>query len=172
MKEVFCHRGYSAQILDILNDAIRTSTALWDYEPRTLEMMTAWFDTKERGGYPVLGFVDEADRLLAFGTYGTFRAFPAYKYSVEHSLYVERTQRGRGLGVRMLKRLIECAEGEGYHTLIGGIASDNEASVATHVKCGFEPCGTIRQAGYKFGSWIDLSFYQRVLAGPAQPSER
>ena len=169
MKQVSCDRSYAGPILEILNEAIVNSTALWDYEPRTLAMMGPWFDAKEAGKFPVVGFVDESNQLLAFGSYGTFRACPAYKYTVEHSLYVERSHRGRGLGTRMLQQLISLAEEQGYHNMIGGIATENEASVKTHLKCGFEPCGTIRHCGYKFQNWIDLSFYQRLLSGPRNP---
>ena len=171
MNLVLCDRSYAGQILEILNEAIASSTALWDYEPRTLAMMAPWFDAKEAGNFPVIGFVDDDRRLLAFGSYGIFRAFPAYKYTAEHSLYVERSARGQGLGTKMLQQIIAHAEGQGYRTLVGGIATENRISIATHLKCGFEHCGTIRQAGYKFGAWIDLSFYQRLLAGPARPTE-
>jgi phosphinothricin acetyltransferase len=171
MKQILCDRSYAGQILDILNEAIKNSTALWDYKPRTLAMMGPWFDAKEAGKFPVIGFVDDENKLLAFGSYGTFRAWPAYKYSVEHSLYVESSQRGKGLGTNMLKQLIHYAEEQGFHNLIGGIASENKVSIATHTKCGFEPCGTIRHCGYKFGKWIDLSFYQRLLAGPREPAD-
>jgi phosphinothricin acetyltransferase len=132
-------------------------------------MMGPWFDAKEAGKFPVIGFVDERNHLLAFGSYGTFRAWPAYKYTVEHSLYVERSSRAQGLGTNMLKQLISHAEEQGYHNLIGGITVDNQASIKTHLRCGFEPCGTIRQCGYKFNEWIDLSFYQRLLSGPKNP---
>ena len=171
MKQALCDRSHSAQILDILNEAIANSTALWDYQPRTRASMNQWFDAKEARNFPVLGFFDEAERLLAFGTYGTFRAFPAYKYTAEHSLYVERSARRQGLGTKMLEQIILHAQGQGYRTLVGGIATENWISIATHVKCGFEHSGTIRQAGYKFGRWIDLSFYQRLLSGPARPTE-
>lgn len=171
MKQILCDRSYAGQILDILNEAIENSTALWDYKPRTLAMMGPWFDEKAAGNLPVIGFVDAANQLLAFGSYGPFRGRRAYKYTVEHSLYVEAAWRGKGLGTSMLKQIIAHAEEQGYHNLIGGIASENQASVATHEKCGFEPCGTIRHAGYKFGKWIDLSFYQLVLAGPSHPVE-
>lgn len=169
MKQLLCGREYAEQILGILNEAIANSTALWDYEPRTLAMMSAWFEAKEAGKFPVIGFVDEADKLLAFGTYGTFRGWPAYKYTVEHSLYVEASCRGRGLGSKMLEQIIGYAQEQGYHNLVGGIATENLVSIATHEKLGFEPCGVIRHAGYKFGKWIDLSFYQRLLAGPPNP---
>ena len=171
MRQVLCDRSHSGAILEILNEAIVSSTALWDYEPRTLPMMADWFAVKEAKNYPVIGLLDDAGELLGFASYGTFRAWPAYKYSVEHSLYVARPHRGQGLGTLLLRELVRYAEAQGYHTLIGGIASENQASIATHRKCGFEPCGTIRQAGYKFGEWIDLSFYQRVLAGPARPTD-
>ena len=171
MKQVLCDRSYAGKILEILNEAILNSTALWDYKPRTLAMMGAWFDAKEAGKFPVIGFVDESDKLLAFGSYGTFRAWPAYKYTVEHSLYVERSCRGKGLGTSMLKQLISYGEEQGYHNLIGGIATENEVSVKTHMRCGFEPCGVIRHCGFKFGKWIDLSFYQRLLSGPRNPVE-
>lgn len=171
MQQVLCDRSYSGQILEIFNEAIVNSTALWDYKTRTPTMMEPWFDAKEKGKFPVIGFVDEQGKLLAFGSYGTFRAWPAYKYTVEHSLYVERSSRGRGLGTKMLQQIIAFAQEQGYHNLIGGISTENEASIKTHVKCGFEPCGTIRQCGFKFGKWIDLSFYQRLLDTPLDPAD-
>jgi phosphinothricin acetyltransferase len=169
MKQILCDRSHAGQILEILNEAILNGTALWDYQPRKLATMEPWFDAKEAGNFPVIGFVDEQHQLLAFGSYGTFRAWPAYKYTVEHSLYVERSARGQGLGKRMLEQLIRHAEAQGFHNLIGGITSDNHASIKTHLNCGFEPCGTIRHCGYKFEKWIDLSFYQRILSGPMNP---
>jgi L-amino acid N-acyltransferase len=63
-----------------------------------MEMMTAWFETKACGNFPVIGLDNEAGELMAFGSYGTFRAWPAYKYTVEHSVYVDARFRGQGLG--------------------------------------------------------------------------
>jgi phosphinothricin acetyltransferase len=171
MNDIICSRNYASQILAILNEAIANSTALWDYEPRTMPSMEAWFDHKERGGFPVIGVVDHADNLLAFGSYGLFRAWPAYKYTVEHSLYVEKEARGRGLGRRVLRRLIAEAETQGYRTLIGGIESENTASIGLHKSMGFENCGEIRHAGFKFGRWLNLMFYQLLLIGPANPRD-
>src|SRR5690349_784964 len=85
-----CDRSRAQEILAILNDAIEHSTALYDYRPRTMAMMESWFDAKEKGQYPVIGAVDESDRLLGFASYGPFRNWPAYKYSVEHSVYVDK----------------------------------------------------------------------------------
>jgi L-amino acid N-acyltransferase YncA len=164
-----CGRERAPAILAILNDAIATTTALYDYYPRTAAMMEAWMDGKERGQYPVIGVVSDDDRLLGFATYGPFRNWPAYKYTIEHSLYVDRGYRGQGLGRLLLVELIAAARRQSFHALIGGIDAQNEASILLHRRMGFELCGTIRHAGFKFGRWLDLQFYELLLDTPAQP---
>lgn len=163
------HEAHAGAILDILNDAIANSTALYDYRPRPLTAMAGWFDAKATGKFPVIGAVDERGTLLGFGTYGTFRAWPAYKYSVEHSVYVHREHRGGGLGTELLRALIAAAREQDYHVMVGGIDADNRVSVRLHEKLGFSHAGTIRQAGFKFGRWLDLAFYELVLDTPATP---
>jgi phosphinothricin acetyltransferase len=162
---------HSGAILEILNDAIVSSTALYDYQPRTLGNMSAWFEAKQAGAFPVWGAVDDAGQLLGFATYGTFRAWPAYKYSVEHSVYVAREARGRGVGTELMRRLIESAVEQQKHVLIGGIDALNVASVAFHERLGFVHAGTVKQAGFKFGRWLDLAFYQLILATPDAPAD-
>lgn len=170
MKLIRCDRSFSDQILAIFNEAILHSTALYDYRPRTPEQMGAWFELKERGQFPVIGLV-ENERLMGFGSYGTFRAWPAYKYSVEHSIYLAPDHRGKGLGKMLLKALIEAAREQEYHVLIGGIDSQNAASIRLHRSQGFEYAGRIRQVGYKFGRWLDLDFYQLILDTPLRPCD-
>lgn len=165
------HAEHAGQILAILNDAIVNSTALYDYQPRPVEAMTGWFKTKTDHRFPVIGLQDAAGQLLGFASYGTFRAWPAYKYSVEHSVYVHRDHRGRGVGRRLLQRLISEAQRQDYHVLIGGIDVTNTASIALHESLGFTHAGTIRHAAYKFGRWLDLGFYQLTLETPAQPRD-
>lgn len=160
---------HASAILDIFNEAILNSTALYDYLPRAPETMAPWFATKRANAFPVIGFEDERDRLLGFATYGTFRAWPAYKYTVEHSIYVERDHRGAGLGRLLLERLIDMAEDQGIHAMVGGIDVENAASIALHTRLDFEHAGTIREAAFKFGRWRDLSFFQRVLSTPSHP---
>lgn len=160
---------HGAAILDILNDAIVTSTALYDYKPRAPESMLGWFKSKQEAGFPVVGAVDDCGTLLGFASFGTFRAWPAYKYSVEHSVYVHKNQRGKGIGLALLRNLIEVATRQQYHTLIGGIDVTNTASIALHVKLGFVHSGTVQHAAFKFGGWLDLSFYQLLLSTPSSP---
>jgi L-amino acid N-acyltransferase len=160
---------HAGQILAIFNEAIANSTALYDYKPRTPENMVAWFATKRANGFPVIGLEDDSGKLLGFASYGTFRAFPAYKYTVEHSVYVEKSCRGQGLGRALLKAIVAEAEAHGMHVVVGAIDLDNSASMALHKRLGFEHCGTIRQAGFKFGRWLDVAFLQKTLVTPLQP---
>lgn len=171
MKIIHLNRTYSNQILDILNDAIVNSTVLYDYKPRTMELMETWFDTKINNNFPVIGLVNEQDELMGFGSYGTFRAFPAYKYTVEHSLYVQKDHRGKGLGKILLSEIIKNAQEQDYHCLIAAVDSTNEASIRLHKQFDFEFCGRIKQAGYKFGDWLNVDFYQLLLDTPTHPVE-
>ncbi len=180
MNTIQCGPQHSEAIRTILNDAILNTTALYDYEPRTPEMMRTWFWAKVKGyylasqvkaNYPVIGLENEAGELMGFASYGVFRAWPAYKYSIEHSVYVDARFRGRGVGRQLMRRLIEEAQAQGYHMMIGGIDGTNAASLALHRSLGFTHCGTIRHAGFKFGRWLDLEFYQLILLTPAQPMD-
>lgn len=169
-QRVHCTLERHAQaILDIFNEAIANSTALYDYKPRTLESMTPWFAAKQHGHFPVLGLEDDQGRLLAFGSYGVFRAWPAYKYTVEHSVYVHRDHRGQGLGLEIMQALIETARERDVHALMGGIDATNAASIALHQRLGFQHVGTLPQVGFKFGRWLDLAFYQLLLETPRHP---
>jgi phosphinothricin acetyltransferase len=162
---------HGGAILEILNDAIVSSTALYDYRPREPESMSGWFEAKRAADFPVWGAVDDAGALLGFATYGSFRAWPAYKYSVEHSVYVARGRRGCGVGTALMQRLIQSATEQQLHTLIGGIDASNQESIAFHQKLGFVHAGTIKQAGFKFQRWLDLAFYQLILPTPRAPSD-
>ena len=163
------YTAHAHAILDIFNEAIANSTALYDYQPRSIESMVAWFTAKETGNFPVIGAVSDDDRLLGFASYGTFRAWPAYKYSVEHSIYIHPDHRRAGIGMALMQRLIASAQAQQYHLMVGGIDMTNASSIALHEKLGFVHAGTIQQAGFKFGRWLDLGFYQLLLPTPDQP---
>lgn len=160
---------HAPAILDIFNEAILNSTALYDYKPRTLQSMDAWFAAKDKGNFPVVGIEDAAGTLLAFGSFGTFRAWPAYKYTVEHSVYVHRDQRGRGLGREIMLALMAAARLRDVHAMVGGIDATNAGSIALHERLGFTHVGTLPQVGFKFGRWLDLAFYQLLLETPSNP---
>jgi L-amino acid N-acyltransferase YncA len=160
---------HAEAILEIFNDAILNSTALYDYKVRSIESMGPWFTAKDKGNFPVIGLEDHQGKLLGFASYGTFRAWPAYKYSVEHSIYIHPQHRGQGLGKILLNALIAEAKQRQVHTLVGGIDASNIASIALHTQAGFLEAGLIKQAAYKFDRWLDLAFYQLILTTPDRP---
>jgi L-amino acid N-acyltransferase len=170
MKLVACEeRRHSPAILQIFNEAIANSVALYDYELRTMDSMRLWFAGKGLKNYPVIGAENEAGELLGFASYGQFRERPAYKYTVEHSVYVDTRFRGQGVGRALLTAVIEAAERQDYHVLVGGIDASNVVSIKLHESLGFTHCGTVKQSGFKFGRWLDLALYQKILSTPAKP---
>jgi phosphinothricin acetyltransferase len=160
---------HAGLILDIFNEVILNSTALYDYKERTPQSMVLWFKAKQDGGFPVFGVEDDAGNLLGFGSYGSFRAWPAYKYTVEHSVYVHKDWRGQGIGRILMQELIGFARKNELHAMLGGIDAANNASIALHEKLGFKHVGTLPQVGFKFDRWLDLAFYQLILDTPAHP---
>jgi phosphinothricin acetyltransferase len=171
MRIAECTFDQAPEILAIFNDAIVNSTALYDYQERTMANMETWFEAKRRGKYPVIGAFESNGLLMGFASYGPFRPHAAYKYCVEHSVYVRPDCRGRGLGKRLLQEIIAAAQAQDYHTLIGGIDSGNAVSIRLHQALGFTHCATIKHAGFKFGRWLDLDFYQLILSTPAEPRD-
>ena len=121
---------HGGAILQIMNEAIVNSTALYDYQPRDPSSMVPWFETKRAKGFPVWGAIDDAGNLVGFASYGTFRAWPAYKYSVEHSVYVAPGQQGKGIGKLLMERLIRNASEQQLHSLIGGIDARDACGLA------------------------------------------
>jgi phosphinothricin acetyltransferase len=162
-------RRHSGAILAIFNEAIANSTALYDYQLRTNADMDAWFADKAARQHPVIVAENDAGELLGFASYGPFRARPAYKYSVEHSVYVDTRFRGQGVGRVLLEAIIEAAQRQGYHVLVGGIDAANAVSIKLHESLGFTHCGTVKESGFKFGRWLDLALYQRILSTPTDP---
>jgi len=157
-------------VLDIYNDAIINMNAVYDYKPHTLDMRKKWLDEKLKNNIPVL--VAETDEQISgFASYGPFRAWAAYKYSVEHSVYVHKHFRRQGIAKKLLQSLIEEVRQKQIHTLIAGIDASNNISIQLHRQFGFENAGCIKQAGYKFGKWLDLLFMQLILENDVQPTE-
>ena len=155
-----------AAMLAIYNGAVLTTTAVYDYQPRSSEQQVAWFRAKQEHGLPVL-VAEDGGAIVGFASYGPFRPWPAYLHTVENSLYVAPEQRGRGIGTALLPALIQRAAQRGLHTMIAGIDATNEASLRLHAKFGFERLAQFREVGWKFERWLDLAFLQLMLPGKA-----
>ncbi|WP_145471737.1 GNAT family N-acetyltransferase [Staphylococcus pettenkoferi] len=146
-------------VLDIYNHAIEHTTAVYTYEPVMITERLVWFTEKLEREEPLLVY-DNDGHVAGFATYGSFRDWPAYRYTVEHSIYVDPNYQGRGVATQLLTELIRLARESGYHTMVAGIDVENSASIALHQKFNFRHCGTVTEVGHKFGRWLDLAFYQ------------
>jgi phosphinothricin acetyltransferase len=157
-------------LLSIYNDAILHTTAVFSYQPHTLEMRAEWFAARQAAGHPVLAAV-QAGNIVGFAALGPFRAWPAYKYSLENSVYVAADSRGKGIGNLLLGALLIEARKLEVHTVIAGVEATNEASIRLHARHGFAEVARFREVGYKFGRWLDLVFLQVMFDTPRAPSE-
>lgn len=153
------------QILEIYNEVITNTTAVYDYEKDTLAMREEWFETKQAQGFPVFVAV-ESEKILGMSSIGPFRNWAAYKYTVENSVYVSSERRGSGIGKLLMPPIIDVAKRLNMHTIVAGIDATNEASLKLHRRFGFEEVAHFRQVGYKFERWLDLKFLQLLLSSP------
>ena len=149
-------------ILDIINYNILHSTALYDYNIRTYEQQKAILDDNLAKNFPVI--VAEADgQVVGFGMYSEFRFREAYKFTVEHSVYVANDYHGKGIGNLLLAELITLAKVQKLHTMIAVIDAENQGSVSFHEKFGFKTVGIIKESGNKFNRWLHSVFMQLIL---------
>ena len=150
------------QLLSIYNDIILHTTAVYDYEPHTLEMRKQLFETKKQQGFPVF-VAEEKEKIFGFSSIGPFRAWAAYKYSVENSVYVAAEARGKGIGKLLIPPLIEAAKKLQLHTIIASVDAANEVSLRLHKSFGFEEVAHFKEVGWKFERWLDLKFLQLIV---------
>ena len=150
-------------ILEIYNHAIINTTAVYSEQPHTLDMRIAWYNDRISNGFPV--FVAEINGAVAgFSTFGHFRAWPCYRFTVEHSVYVHIDHRGKGLSKLLMQPLIDRAREMKLHVLIAGIDGENEVSYRLHQSFGFVEVAHFKEVGFKFGRWIDLKFMELILS--------
>lgn len=154
--------GDTQDILDIINYNILNSTALYDYNIRSYEQQKTILEEKINKGFPVV-VVEYDGKVAGFGMYSEFRFREAYKYTVEHSVYVSNDYHGKGIGKILLTELIQIAKKQNFHTMIGVIDAENQSSIDFHQKFGFETVGIIKESGYKFDRWLDSVFMQLML---------
>ncbi len=150
-------------ILEIYNDAVLTTTATYDYEPRTMEHRRAWFDDHVKNNYPVFVAIDAAGRLVGWSALNRYHDRMGYRFTSENSVYVAADQRGHGIGKLLLAPLIDAARVRGLHSIIAAIDADNEASIRLHARFGFEKVGHFTQVGFKFGRWLDVVYMERIV---------
>lgn len=149
-------------MLAIYNEVVTTTTAIYDYNPRTIDAHAAWLGAKREQNWPIL-VADDAGVVAGYGSYGPFRPWPAYLHAVENSIYVAGDRRGRGIGSTLLPAIIDDAARRGFHTMIAGIDAENTASLRLHSKFGFHEVAHFQEVGWKFDRWLDLVFLQRIL---------
>jgi phosphinothricin acetyltransferase len=155
-------------ILAIYNDVIAHSTAVYSNVPVTLENRLEWWSSRVARGFPVLVTRDET-AVTGFATFGEFRAWPGYRYTVEHSVHVRADRRAQGIGSELVRALFPRATAQGKHVMIAGVDASNAASIRFHEALGFERVALLREVGRKFDRWLDLVLLQRWLDPPGAP---
>ena len=143
-------------ILEIVNYAIANTTAIYDYDSRTLEQQAQIFETKKANNFPLF-VIEVENEILGFGTYDTFRTKVGYRFTVEHSVYVKVGFAGKGIGALLLQKLIDTAKEEKYHVMIGVIDASNENSIKFHERFGFQSVGILKEVGFKDDRWLDAN---------------
>ena len=152
-----------AGLLAIYNDVIATSTAVFAEDPVTIEDRRSWWQARVAQGYPVL-VAEEEGAVLGFATFGDFRSWPGYRYTVEHSVHVRADRRGKGLGTQLIRALFPRAAALGKHMMVAGVDAANTGSIRLHERLGFQRAGLLREVGFKFGRRLDLVFLQREIS--------
>jgi phosphinothricin acetyltransferase len=158
-----------AGITPIYNDAVLHTTAIWNEATVDAANRAAWLTERRRLGYPVLVAADDREIVLGYASFGDWRAWDGYRYTVEHSVYVRQDCRGAGIGKALMDELIMRARSIGKHVMIAGIEARNETSIRLHRRLGFEQVGYLSEVGAKFGGWLDLLFLELKLDGRSLP---
>jgi len=149
------------RILEIHNDAILTTTAIWDESPVDLADRVAWYERLVGAGKPVL--VAEIDGEVAgYASYGPFRPRSSYRHTVENSVYVHRDHRRRGVARQLMVALLgHACDNPDVHVVLALIESGNTVSIELHEDLGFELSARLPEVGRKFDRWLDLTILRR-----------
>jgi L-amino acid N-acyltransferase YncA len=150
-------------ITEIYAHAVLYGTATFELIPPDLAEMTRRFGVLEEGGFPYFVAAVEG-RVVGYAYAGAYRPRPAYRFTVENSVYLEPATHRRGIGLQLLQRLITACEARGYRQMVAVIGdSANAGSIGVHTKCKFQMIGTQPDVGFKFGRWLDTVTMQRAL---------
>lgn len=146
-------------IAAIYDDAVLKTTATFDTEPRPPEVHRRWFEAHADPRHPIL-VAEEDGVVVGWASLSAWSDRCAYAETAELSVYVAEASRGKGVGKRLMKEVIEAGRAAGLRTLLSRIADENAASVKLHESFGFARCGVMRQVGRKFGRLLDVSMFQ------------
>jgi phosphinothricin acetyltransferase len=160
--------GDLPRITAIYADAVRHGTATYELEPPTQAEMTARFGTLGAGGFPYL-VAHEQGMVVGYAYAGPFRPRPAYRFIVENSVYVAPEAKGRGVGLALMRALVEAVRALGFRQIVAviGDGGPESASVRLHEKLGFVHAGRLDGSGYKHGRWLATTFMQLAMNGGA-----
>jgi L-amino acid N-acyltransferase YncA len=155
----------AAAITAIYADEVLTGTATFDVEPPEKQVMAARLRELVDRGFPYL-VAQEGKRVLGYAYAAPYRERAAYRSTVEDSIYLAPEARGQGIGGRLLRGLIDECTARDFRQMIAVIGdSRNLASIRLHRAAGFLPAGTLKDVGFKFGTWLDAVLMQLAL-GP------
>ena len=155
------------QIREIYNDVLTHSTAIYNDRPATLDDRMAWWKARVEQGYPVL-VADDGGEVAGFASFGDFRPWPGYRFTVEGTVHIRADRRGQGVGTALLQAIVGRARALGKHTMIAGVDAENAASLRYLERFGFERAACLREVGFKFGRYLDLVFLQYWLTPAAR----
>lgn len=152
-------------ILEIHNEAIANSTAIWDETPADLDERRSWFDDRHRRGFPIL-VADIDGRVAGYASYGAWRPKSGYRHTVENSVYVHVDFHRRGIATALMTELIGRARAAGIHVIVASVEASNATSIALHERFGFRVVAQMPGVGRKFGRWLDMTYMQLTLPDP------
>ncbi len=149
-------------ILAIYNDAVANTNAIWNETLSDLDGRRSWWRERTARGFPVLVAVAGGE-VAGYASYGDFRPFQGYRFTVENSVYVRKELRGKGIAAALMDALLAEARKQGLHAMVAGIEAGNAASIRLHRRFGFSEVARMPEIGFKFGRWLDLVLMQKIL---------
>jgi L-amino acid N-acyltransferase len=158
------------EVTAIYNNILTNSTAIYNDRPTTRDERLAWWRSRQEQGYPFL-IAANGNAIAGYATFGDFRSWPGYRFTVEGTVHIHESSRGQGVGRELLNELVSRAQAIGKHTMIAGVDAENAASLKFLERFGFERVGHLREVGYKFDRFLDLIFMQYWLAAAKADAE-
>lgn len=158
-------------ITSIFNHEVKGSASLWIETPFTLADRRQWLAARQADGFPVL-VVEAEGQVLGFGSYGPFKPYEGFRYTVEHLIYVAQAARGKGAGRALLAALIALARKQGKKVIVGAVDSENETSLFLHRSMGFAETGRMPSIGEKWGTRRTMVLLQKELVGDGAEADQ